>query len=166
MDAVFFTLMSRYFWAICLGVNTLNAVILWLRSRPYRQQNPALTAGYVTLTRGYWIVMTLPWVAMGYGVLVGGVPSIWHFLYPSSGNPYVLAWRGVYWLTIIFVMQWDLLRGGAEMMASYPGFLRGNPKNPKHIKLFWLLMVAGSATFTVVMFNQPAPEFSPVLGAF
>ncbi|NEQ99344.1 MAG: hypothetical protein F6K30_21995 [Cyanothece sp. SIO2G6] len=157
MDAIFFNLASRYFWIVCLVVNLINAVIFKVRSQSHIRQDPSLASGYTTLIQGFLICSSLPWLAMGFGIMVGNVPTIWYFLYPGTGNPYVVAWWVVYWLTISFVSQWIVLRGGAEMMVKYPGFLRGNSKNPRTIKLTWLLMLAGTAAFTIIMFNQAPP---------
>ena len=163
MDLAFFVFLSRYFWLVGLGVNGINAAIFRARSQAYIRQNPALAPGYNTLIRGFLICSSLPFLTMGFGILVGDVPTIWHFLYPYAGNPYVLVWWAVYWLTLAFLTHWVVLRGGAEMLISHPGLMRGNPKNPKMVKLFWLFMLAASTTFTVLVFHQSTSPIPPEL---
>jgi hypothetical protein len=159
-----FNLVNRYFWLVAIAVAGLNAAILWQRSQRHIRENPALAPGYATLLRGYWICSTLPWVVMGIGIVLGGIPEIVYFLHPRTTNPYVLAWWGTYWLVVGFITHWMLFRGGAEMMIAHPGFVRARSITPKGLKLYWLLALAGSVVFTVVMFSQTPPlplEISP-----
>ncbi|WP_017297953.1 hypothetical protein [Nodosilinea nodulosa] len=157
MDSLFVLFLNRYFWLICLLVTWINAVIFKLRSRPYIRQNPALAPGYATLIRGFLVCSSLPWLMMGFGILVGDVPAIWYFLYPNTNDPYVLAWWVLYWLNIGTIAYWVILRGGAEMMISHPGFLRGSSPSLKTVKLFWLLMLGTTIVITIILFNQPLP---------
>ncbi|MGB3494415.1 MAG: hypothetical protein WBA57_16935 [Elainellaceae cyanobacterium] len=160
MDLILVLLLNRYFWLICLFLTWINAVIFKVRSRPYIRQNPALAPGYATLIRGFLVCSSLPWLMMGFGILVGDVPAIWYFLYPNTDNPYVLAWLVMYWLNIGSIAYWVILRGGAEMMISHPGFFRGNSPSPKMIKLFWLLALGTAVATTIIMFHQPLPTES------
>lgn len=156
-----FEFLSRYFWAVAIAVNTLNTLILWWRSQSYIRSDPSLLPGYVLLTRGYWIGLSLPWLVMGAGLLSGGVPAIRYFLVPQSGNPFVLAWWIVWWAIVAFITDWVVRRGGAEMFITHPGFLRGNPTNSKTIKFFWLLLLAVNTAITIYIFAQPPVSLSP-----
>ncbi len=156
--------MWRYFWVIAIVVAALNTAIMWWRSQRHIRANPSLAAGYAFLLRGYWLWLTLPWVVMGIGILWGNVPTVWHFLFPSTGNPYVLAWWIVYWLLNGIFGYWLLFGGGAAMLVAHPGFLRGNPQNPQLLKLWGVLILAGSAAVTIIMFAQPAPEIPEMMG--
>lgn len=157
MDTDFFDFLSRYFWAIGLGVTGLNIAIKWIQLKPRMREAPELIPGYVALLRGFALISLVIWLPMGIGIWFGKVPTIWHFLYPNSGNPYVLAWWVLYWGVIGAVTYWILFRGGAQMLVRHPGFLRGNPKNPTVIKAVMLLALSCAAIATVLMFNQPLP---------
>lgn len=161
---LFFVTLYRYFWLVALVVAGLNTVILWWRSRAYIAQNPALAPGYATLLRGYFVCLSLPWVVMGVGVVMGGIPNVAYFFYPRTGNPYVIAWWVVYWLLAAFVTYWIVQRGGAEMLVSHPGFLRGNPTNPKTVKLTWLVLLAGSTAAIAIAAAQTPPPSLTGLG--
>src|SRR5437867_2948756 len=87
-----FEIMSRYFWAIAIFVTCVNVVSLKRRSRRHIEANPELAKGYATLIRGYLLWMNIPWVVMGLGCTIGGIPAVWYFFRPRDGNPYVLAW--------------------------------------------------------------------------
>lgn len=151
-------LINRYFWALCIFIAALNTVILWWRVQPTIKADPSLRLGYRRLLLGYWLVLTLPWIVMGVGIVFGNVPTIWHFLYLNTGNLYVLAWWVVYWLIHAVLAYWILVGNGATTLIAYPGLLRGRPQNPKVIKLFVLLAVVVAIGFTTIMAHSSATE--------
>ncbi|MEM9218231.1 MAG: hypothetical protein AAGD25_28300 [Cyanobacteria bacterium P01_F01_bin.150] len=157
MSTNIFDFLGRYFWAVGLLLAAVNTALKWLQLQPRMRESPELAPGYMQLLRGFWLISTLPWIPMGIGILWGNVPTIWYFLYPSSGNPYVLAWWGVYWCWVSALAYWVLFRGGAKILVTHPGFLRGNPKNPKWIKVGMLLALVGAAIASVLIFNQSEP---------
>ncbi len=156
-DETYFTLIIRYFWVLGILFAALNAFIQWQRVQSQIKVNPALRPGYYQMLKGYWLILTLPWVVMGLGIMIGDVPSIFHFLAPKTTNPYVLAWWGVYWLSHGFVSYWILFGNGARMLIDHPGFLRGTPQNPAIIKLLAALALAAAIAITIVLFHQPPP---------
>ncbi|MEM6522053.1 MAG: hypothetical protein AAF722_22300, partial [Cyanobacteria bacterium P01_C01_bin.70] len=88
--------------------------------------------------------ITFPWLAMGIGIVFGGVPNVLYYLFPDSVIFNIWAWWAVHWLTVICLTAWMLWRGGAEMLVAHPGFLCGNPTRAKRLKFYWLLMLAGN----------------------
>lgn len=165
MDTDIFDFLTRYFWVIGLVLGVVNTAIKWVQLRPRMQASPELAPGYITLLRGFWLISTVPWLSMGIGILWGNVPTMWHFFYPSSGDPFVIAWWVIYWGWVSILAYWVLFNGGAQMLVSHPGFLRGNPKNPKWLKLGLLVALMGSVIATVLVFNHPLPsDFSDISG--
>lgn len=160
MDDIF-VILNRYFWVLALVVTALNGFIFHLRSRHYIQQNPALAPGYAVLVRGFVLYNSLPWIVMGIGILIGHVPQIWNFLYPRDGNLFIWAWWGSLWLLYLLGTYWILGRGGAEMLVTHPGFVRGNPKNATTIKRAWLFMLAIAVAVSIIVWTQPVPPPSP-----
>ena len=146
-------------------VTCLNARIYKTQSKKYIAQNPDLAEGYAKLIKGYVIWLNLPWVIMGIGSTVGGVPSTFHYLNPQSGNPYVLAWFGSVFLLWILGSIWIFFMGGAEALAKHPGaiqthslFSKGkNISSPTAIKLFWCLCLLGGIFGVVMMWTQQLP---------
>ncbi|MGD9366823.1 MAG: hypothetical protein PVH87_14070 [Desulfobacteraceae bacterium] len=67
----------------------------------------------------FW--MNIPWIVMGFGCTVGGVPSVWHYFRPSDGNPFVLAWFGSVFFLWIAGTIWLFFQNGAETLAKHPG---------------------------------------------
>lgn len=87
-----FDLLTTYFWVVAIILTSVNVASFKRRSRVQVQEKPELEHGYATLLRRYLIFLNLPWVVMGIGCTIGGVPSLLHYFRPTDGNPYVLAW--------------------------------------------------------------------------
>jgi hypothetical protein len=143
----------NYFWLLAIVANGLNAVIFWMKAQPYIQKQPDLRPGYIRLIRGFLLSMNVPWVVMGFSLTTGGVSSTADYLYPRTGNQLVVAWWISVWSLILLLSHWILFRGGAEHLIKHPGLLRGNPTNPKTIKLLWLLAVIGNIVASGVIFS-------------
>ncbi len=148
---------SRYFWAICIVVTGINVIIFKVRSSRHIQDNPELAEGYATLFRGYLTWVNLPWVVMGIGCTVGGVPTVWHYFRPQDGNPYVLAWFASVFLLWITGTYWLFFRDGAEMLVKHPGAFNANISNPTMVKVFWFLGLAGGVFGVIMMWTMDIP---------
>ena len=84
----FFKIVGRYFWLVCLGRSAYQ-YFMGLRSLASKDPtDPRTSAEAVVLRRWFVVISDLPWIVMGWGIMVGGVPNIWYFLQPRSGNPY------------------------------------------------------------------------------
>src|SRR4051794_3875528 len=88
-------LFLRHFWVMFVVVTTWNAFALQRRSRRAVETRPELAAGYRRLVRGYLFFGNLPWLVMGLGIELGGVPTMFSYFRPRDGNPFVLAWFAV-----------------------------------------------------------------------
>ncbi|MEA5554550.1 hypothetical protein VB713_26830 [Anabaena cylindrica UHCC 0172] len=146
----------NYFWLLAILVNGLNAVIFWVRSQPYILKNPELQPGYIRLIRGFFLGMSIPWVVMGIGMTIGGVAQISDYFYPRNGNQFVIAWWVSIWALMILFSYWIWFRGGAEEFIKYPGLFKGNLKNPKTIKLMWLVsFISGIIAHAIIFSLEP-----------
>lgn len=148
MDAI--SLILKHFWLAAILITGINWLMFKRRAQKHIMENRQLEAGYATLLKGYLLWMNIPWIVMGLGCTVGGVPSAWHYLRPRDGNPYVLAWFGSVFLLWIAGTFWLFFRGGAETLARHPGavelrygFKRKEITNPAMIKALWLLCLIG-----------------------
>ena len=148
-----FEIMSRYFWAIAIFVTCVNVVSLKRRSRRHIEANPELAKGYATLIRGHLVWMNIPWVVMGLGCTIGGIPAVWYFFRPRDGNPYVLAWFASVFLLWILGTYWLFFKGGAETLVKYPGAFNTNITSPRLVKLLWLTCLAGGVMGVVTMWT-------------
>ncbi len=141
-----FHLMSKHFWFVAVLVTVINGFIFRKRAQRHIEENPQLEAGYRDLLRGYLFWMNVPWIVMGIGCTIGGVPSVWHFFRPRDGNLYVMAWYASVFLLWMLGTFWLFFRGGAETLVRYPGMVEfryglkaKDITNPLWIKVFWLL---------------------------
>src|SRR5436190_21486249 len=91
------TLIFRHAWFFFVLVTCANGATWWYRGRRKMAENPELRQGYRRLIRSWVIFQNLPWIVMGFGVLVGGVPSVFHYFSPRGGGPFVIA----FWVTVV-----------------------------------------------------------------
>ncbi len=163
-----FDLISKYFWLAFIPVSGINFIIFRKRAEKYIREDPQLAEGYATLFRGYLFWTNIPWIVMGIGCTIGGVPSIWHYFRPRDGNPYVLAWFGSVFFLWIMGTFWLFFRDGAETLARHPGLIQfhlgfksGDVTSSVLIKVFWVLALAGGIFAVVAMWRMdvPVPTF-------
>jgi hypothetical protein len=94
---------------------------------------------------------------MGVGILIGGVPSVFDFFYPRSGNPYVLAFHATAILLWALMIFWVYLGTGAEFLVKYPGVMNVEIKSPLVFKLLVALMLLGGMAAEISMWTQVLP---------
>ena len=152
-----FEIMTRYFWVVAIIVTGIQVAVFKARSIRHIQANPELSKGYATIIRGYLIWMNIPWIVMGIGCTVGGVPGVWHYFRPRDGNPYVLAWFASVFLLWIAGTYWLLFRGGAEMLAKHPGAFSPNIIGPIVFKLIWFACLAGGILAMILLWTLDIP---------
>ena len=152
-----FEIMTHYFWAVAIVFTFVNASMFKARSMKYINSSPQLAPGYATLYRGYLFWGLLPWIVMGVGCTVGGLPSVFSFFRPRDGNPYVLAWFATICLINVLGACWIFFGRGAEMLATHPGIYNHDITSPRLIKLFSLLSLVGGIVALVVIWTQDFP---------
>ena len=149
-------------------VTGINWLVFRKRAQEHIEENPQLEEGYKALFRGYLLWLNIPWMVMGIGCTVGGIPSVWHYFRPRDGNPYVLAWFGSVFFLWVFGTFWLFFRDGAETLARHPGVMKfgyglksKGITSPALIKAIWLLVLAGGIVGAVVIWSTeiPIPTF-------
>ncbi len=144
-----FDILGRYFWLLCLALSAVNYAIGMRSLASMDSSDPRASAGAVALRRWFVIVSDIPWVVMGWAILVGGVPNVWYFFRPQDRNPYVLAWFASTFAIAVGFAFWVFILGGAEKVALlqpvefkwYRAGLRGTTRGtveltPTRVKLF------------------------------
>ena len=77
--------MFRYFWVLAIITTGVNGAVWWHRAQPHIASNPKLEASYRRLIHGLLVFGNVPWIVMGLGITVGGVPTVFHFMNPRNG---------------------------------------------------------------------------------
>jgi hypothetical protein len=157
-----FSLFSRYFWALSLILTAFN----YLSS-----ERTAATSGPTSLRtsdeakmlrRQLAVVSALPWVVMGVGVVVGGVPDVWYYFRPQDQNPYVLSWFGSLFFISLLFAWWVLFRDGAAKAVKYQLFetRSGLMRTVGRVKFFAVLGPVWMTLWIafVVSMNVPVPR--------
>ena len=117
-----FNLIGRYFWAIGLAISAYHYV-LGMRALASRDQSdPRASPAAISLRRGFAVAGALPWVVMGWAIVIGGVPNIWYFFRPQDRNPYVLAWFATLFILAFGLAFWVFLLEGAEKVVVLQPF--------------------------------------------
>jgi hypothetical protein len=148
---------GKWFWLALIAVSFINIAYLKATTRTLVREKPELANGYRTIIRGYLIWGNIPWVIMGAGILIGKVPTIFHYFRPRDGNPFVIAFFVSIFILWILGTYWLIFRGGAKMIATHPGLLNVNIKSPTKIILLWFLCLAGGIAAVIAMFVKDIP---------
>ena len=109
-----FLFISRYFWAIALGTTAVNTCAAAWKAQKHIASDPSLGEGYRRMLKHYAFWMSLPWIVMGVGIVIGGIPSVFHFFRPRDGNPYVLTFHVTVICLWILSVVWIYFRGGQK----------------------------------------------------
>lgn len=109
-----FHLIERYLWIIGLLFAFLNNYSLRSQAKQRTALHPELVENYRRYVLGDLIFYSAPWLVMGIGILIGGVPSVFDFLKPCSGNPFVIAFHLTVILLVVGVACWVWFWGGAQ----------------------------------------------------
>jgi hypothetical protein len=149
--------MFRYAWVLFIAVTCANGAIWWSRGKREIARHPELAEGYRSLLRGWLVFGNLPWLVMGAGILLGGVPGVFEYFNPRNG-PFVIAWYVTVvalWFATVF---WIFLRGGAEALSRHPGLPNLPVQEPWAVKALVVLMLAGGVAGLTMMILGYVPS--------
>ena len=78
MDSVFH-FFARNFWLIALVMSVFNGFYYTLSSREKIKNDPSLINSYNKIFYGTVVFPGILWIVMGIGIIIGDVPSVFHF---------------------------------------------------------------------------------------
>jgi hypothetical protein len=151
-----FAIVSQYFWLLAIVVTCANGVILWRRAQANIAARPELEVGYRRLILGWLIYGSIPWIVMGVGVVFGGVGGVFMYFSPKNG-PYVIAWYATIVVLWVLSAVWLFFMQGVEQLIEHPGMLNLPSKNPRVVKAFFLVCLAGGIIGLSLMILEKAP---------
>ena len=150
-------LLFRHFWLIFIVVTVINGYTWWSRVQETIRTKPELAAGYRHLYHGYLLWGNIPWVLMGLGILSGQVPSMFEFLRPGDGNPFVTIWYAVMGVLLVLGTYWLYFGGGAETLERHPGMCMVPQWSANKIRLWWIGLVVWNVAIATMLFNGFPP---------
>jgi hypothetical protein len=112
-----FSSVGRYFWLLCLGLSAYRYVVGIRSIATMGPSDPRASPAAIALRRWFALVSALPWVVMGWAILIGGVPNIWYFFRPQDRNPYVWVWFATLFAIAFGFAFWVFILAGAEKVA-------------------------------------------------
>ena len=129
-------------WLIFLLIGAVNLLGVWRALQGRIAARPDLARGYRLYFFGVAAYLTLPWLLMGVGIEIGGVPNLFAFLSLRDRNPYVIAFHAGLTVMLVLTCYWIFLRRGAEFLVEHPGLLgRRSPQSTVGIRAFWAFML-------------------------
>ena len=117
-----FHFLGRYFWLLCLGITGYQYVVGMRSLSSKDPTDPRTSDEAIALRRSFAVSSLVPWIVMGVGIVVGGVPNIWYYFRPQDRNPFVLAWFVIVFLTASYFALWVFFRGGAQKVVHLQPF--------------------------------------------
>jgi hypothetical protein len=150
----------NYMWVACIGVMIANGLHWWHKGRDAIAQKSELREGYKKLIRGFILWGSIPWLLMGFGLLLGGVDSIFDYLQPRKANPWVMVWYLSAIVLLVLFLWWIFARGGAQKIVDHPGLLDFPLTKPWHVKTLTCVMAAGCVLGIAIAFGYEIPYFS------
>ena len=160
-----FDLIGHWFWALCILFCLFNYRRASGEARVRFAGDPMRAAAAERLLRLFATFNTLPWLVMGAGMLLGGVPGVWTYFRPQDGNPFVLAWLAAIFLTslafAVFVFAFD---GAAKMVeCGVTSMFGGSGQAPRSSRTIKLMAAFGPFfivfwIWLVITMNAPVPH--------
>jgi hypothetical protein len=149
-----FTIFAHYFWLIALVLCFINAVAYQRRFQSIIAEHPERARGYQQLLIGFVAVQSVVWLVMGIGIVLGGVPNIFAYFNPATGNPYVLVWHGVLITLWVIGAIWMFFLGGAQFIVDHPGLLNFTVAKPVLVQLWYCMCILGGVLGEIFMWTQ------------
>ncbi|MCB9742886.1 MAG: hypothetical protein H6741_05240 [Alphaproteobacteria bacterium] len=143
-----FSFVSRWMWAgfILASLPTMGAV--YLGGRYLRARRPGWGALLMEGAKLAFIAGNLPWLVMGIGIHVGGVPSMHHFIAGGVDDPSIALFYASMVVPALIIVAW-LLR------QDLVGWLRAQgvtaPRLRAPVLAFKGFVLANAALFTAQM---------------
>ena len=168
-----FSFLGRYFWALGLIVSAYHYVLGMRALASKGPSDPRASPAAISLRRWFAVVGAVPWVVMGWAIIIGGVTNIWYFFRPQDHNPYVLAWFATLFILAVGFAFWVFLLEGAEKVVVlqpvefkwYRSGFRGTTSGTVEltvgrVRLFAALgpIWIAAWTYLVTLMNTPVPK--------
>jgi hypothetical protein len=148
-DGGAFALIFRHAWVFFILITSVNGGIWWRRAQPEIARNSTLESGYRRLIKSWLIYGNLPWRNGSFVIVFDAV--WWRYgRLPSTGCFFV----------------------EAPKTSSHPGLLNPSLKDPRAVKILYLLcLVGGIFGLSMMIFEtselhelRPTPFFLQRLG--
>jgi hypothetical protein len=114
-----FGIISHDFWLLGIVITVIDYAFCERAAAASASVIPSLSAEAKALRKRFAIMQIVPWVVMGIGVSVGGVPDVWRYSQPQDLNPYVMTWFASVFCIAIMFAWWVFFRNGANKIVKY-----------------------------------------------
>jgi len=149
-----FDLASQYFWALALVFTAFNTFSYRQAMSRLMQKQPEQAERYAPWPYGFILLNGIIWLTMGFGMLVGGVPSLFSFFDPGAGNPYVITWHIVLVSIWVIAFLWIFVGQGARYIVDHPGMFFTAPGSINAVRLIGALSLLGGVVVELIMWGM------------
>lgn len=111
--------------------------------------------------KGYIIWLNIPWIVMGIGCTIGGVPDVLSYFKLREGNPHVLAFFASVILIRLQAAYWLFFRKGAEKLVRYLGPFSSSFSSPVKVQVIGLLVIVPAAVGISMLWMKIQGEGHP-----
>jgi hypothetical protein len=136
-----FDVIGRYFWLICIGMAAVSYAFSNAGSAADGLSEADLARRRKVLG-WFWVLSVVPWLIVGFGQIVGGVPNIRAYFRPRDLNPYVWAFYASILVIYLVSAWWLLFRGGARIAAELHLMQFYGPGISGNVSEFWFKVIA------------------------
>jgi hypothetical protein len=144
-------LLFKHSWIVFVAVTLFLAWWGWGSVQNRIRKQPELEEGYCRLLKGFAFWANIPWLIMGGLILSGKVSSIFEFLRPSLGNPYILFWFASLFGLLVLLLYWVYFMKGAETLEKYPGLPMVPQWNARKLRYFFVGITLWNLIWGVVI---------------
>lgn len=150
--------LDKYFWIVFILYS------FYMVSAPKSllagwEKNDKIMDEYKALRKNILMFMNLPWLIMGIGIISGSVSSMFEYLLPAKGNPFITLFfisAALLWAVSLY---WVFMLNGAEKAARFQifrfnSFGKRSELTPDSIKLTIVLMVLAGIFATIMIFTN------------
>jgi hypothetical protein len=164
----FLSVTVKYFWLAPIVWNLVQILIDRQRGwKLFKDDEVEEIKKYNKLVWWYGLWKVMPWLVMGIGCTIGGVPTVLHYIRPHDGKLFVIAWWVYLYIMWLWSFIWVYFMGGAVKLAKAeiaryrcPG-TSGRYKSPLMIKLnvgvFLITLII--VTIGIWRMDMPLPEW-------
>jgi hypothetical protein len=158
-----FGFISKYFVLLCIAAAGVNYLLAGrFGGRP---ANPSVDQEKrIRYLRVLWTVSVLPFLVLGFGQLVGGVPNVWAVFRPQDRNPYVWAFHGTILAIYLVNAWWVFFRDGARKVEELQLMSYHAPGKSGAVSAFWVKVISLAAfpffafwLWSASLMDVPAP---------
>lgn len=138
-------------WILFLILHLVYYVYSLKIIKAYTTVNYDTTSTYKSFVFLKFIVMSIPWLILGVGIVFRITDSTYQIFSPISLNPFVIAFYLYHVIVFALMYIWVNKAGGDQFLKKYPGLFQKSVESKKKIRSSWNLRIYAMSTLIVLI---------------